>query len=234
MKKLICSILLIFSSLIMFNVKALCYDEELNEWAVNVSVSFKEDERFIPIGESSLEEEEFFAYFLSITPMRDDIIIKVTDGSGNVAEGKSYNIDLDNDGKKEDEYGVGCYTNLDDETYVIEVYGKEGSACPNELLKTLKYTVPQYNDFIKSEYCEEYPDHELCQTFTNKTENMTEDEFKDILEKYDEDIKEKELTASKIFKIIIEYGIYILVPLVIISIYYIVKIAKFKKEERNK
>ncbi len=234
MKKLICSFLLIFSLLIMFDVNALCYDEELNEWAVDVNVSFKEDKRFVPMGENSSENDEFFAYFLSVSPIRDDIIIKVTDGSGNIAEGKSYNIDLDNDGKKEDEYGVGCYNNLDDETYIIEIYGKENSACPNELLKTLKYTVPQYNDYIKSEYCENYPDHELCQTYTNKTKSMTETEFNDILDKYDKEIKGKELTSSKIFKIIVEYGIYILIPLALVSIYYIIKIVKLKKEERNR
>ena len=63
---------------------------------------------------------------------------------------------------------------------------------------------------------------------------MEEEEFKNTLEKYDKEIKEKELTASKIFKIIIEYGIYIIVPLLIISIIYIIKIRKYKKKEREK
>lgn len=225
MKKLVKLIIVIISSLLVINVKALCYDEELNEWAVGVSATFKEDTRTTdPSGEMS--EEETYAYFLSITPLRDDVKIIVTDGSGSKAEGKNY----DSVGI----YGVGCYTNLEEETYTIEVYGKEDSACPNELLKTLRYTVPRFNRYIKTEYCEEYPDHELCKTYTNATKDMEESEFKETLGEYDRQIKEKELTANKIFKIAVEYGIYVLVPLVVITIIYIVKITKYKKKEREK
>ncbi len=229
MKKIISLFLIIISSLIMVNVKAICYDEELNEWSVGAQVLFQEDTR-----EQSGGDEEHFAYFLSVTPVREDIKIKVTDGYGDSVWGKTYVLNLNDKSKFEDFYGVGCYTNLEEETYTIEVYGGDESACPNELLKTLKYSVPQYNEFIKTAYCDDYPDHELCASFTNKTKYMTEKEFNDILGKYDREIKEKELTASKIFKIAVEYGVYVLVPLVIISIFYIIKMLAFKRKERNK
>ena len=224
MKRVLKLIIVIISFLIVIDVKALCYDEELNEWAVEATVKFTEDTRVAsPYAETT---EDLYAYFLSVTPEREDIKIIVTDGSGSKAEGKEYSeVGI---------YGVGCYTNLEEETYTIEVYGGEKSACPNELLKTLRYTVPRFNRYIKTEYCEEYPDHELCQTYTNATKDMEEEEFKETLGKYDKEIKEKELTASKVFKIIIEYGIYILVPLLVISIIYIIKISKYKREEREK
>ncbi len=225
MKKMIKLVLVVFSSLLVINVKALCYDEELNEWAVGVKVEFTEDTR-VTSQYADEETEDIYSYFLSITPIRDDIKIIATDKNGDKLEGRNYDeVGI---------YGVGCYSDLEEETYTIEVYGGENSACPNELLKTLRYTVPRANRYLRSGYCEKYPDHELCQTYTNATENMDESEFNETLEKYDREIKEKELTTNKIFRIIIEYGIYVLIPLVIISIIYIVKIIKYKKKEREK
>ena len=209
MKKMIKLVLVVFSSLLVINVKALCYDEELNEWAVGVKVEFTEDTR-VTSQYADEETEDIYSYFLSITPIRDDIKIIATDKNGDKLEGRNYDeVGI---------YGVGCYSDLEEETYTIEVYGGENSACPNELLKTLRYTVPRANRYLRSGYCEKYPDHELCQTYTNATKDM----------------EEEELTTNKIFRIIIEYGIYVLIPLVIISIIYIVKIIKYKKKEREK
>ncbi len=219
-------IIILFIFIFCPNINALCYDEELNEWATNIEVLFQKDERSVAATQEITSENEYFAYFLSITPIRNDIKIIVTDGSGNKAEGKEYSdVDL---------YGVGCFANPEEETYLIEVYGAEDSACPNDLLKTLKYTVPRFNRYIKSEYCEKYPEHELCETYTNKTKNLEEKDFNDVLGEYDRIIKEKELTTSKIFKLIIEYGMYVLIPFIIISVFYITKIIKYKKQEREK
>ncbi len=200
------------------NVKAICNDEELNEWATNVKVLFKED--------NDISDDNKFAYFLSITPMRDDIKIQVTDGTGYKTDGKNY--------ESAGIYGLGCYTNIDAETYIIEIYGNEKSSCNNELLKTLKYTVPPYNDYIKTDYCEKYPEHELCQTFTDATKNIDREEFNDILKEYAQDINGDKLTLSEVLLKILEYSIYILIPLIIITIIYFVKVKSIKKKEGNK
>ena len=81
-------------------------------------------------------------------------------------------------------YGVGCYTNLEKETYKIQVYGNKNSACPNELLRTVEVTVPRYNEMSKAEECKNNKDYELCKTFSDSTLNMTETEFKEKVKEY--------------------------------------------------
>ena len=200
------------------NVYATCNSEvieELREWATKAEVKFTETS-----GDYKAYASQY-AYFLSVTPAKDDIKVEVIDQYGNKAEATKYeDINL---------YAVGCYTNLEEETYTVNVYAK----CSNELLKSMKYTVPRLNRMIKNDVCEKYPDHELCQTFTNATKNMTEEEFKEKMEKYDKSQTE-ESTVSKLLDIIKEYGIYILIPFLLITLFYVIKVQEFKKNERKK
>ena len=212
--EVILGVLMIFA--LVTNVNAECKDETLNEWATKVQPLFKENK--------ATGQDAKFAYFLSITPYREDVKIVVIDGFGGKAEGTFYeNANI---------YGVGAFTNLEEETYTIEVYGNEKSACNNELLKTLTYTVPRLNRKIKDARCESNPDLEICQTYTNSTKDMTDEEFDAEISKY---VKEKkDVTTSDIVKRIVGYAVFILVPFAIITIIYLNKVKKLKKEERNK
>ena len=201
-------------------VNATCNDEELNEWATKIEA------KFIEITEIGLDSSEY-AYLLTVDPMRDDITIKVTDGSGASAEGKMLSPSRD----KDQILAVGCYTNLEEETYTIEVYGAKGSACSNQLLRTLTYTVPRFNRYIKDQRCKD-SDSEYCKTFTNSTKDMNQADF-DKAMKEDKDDNGPTI-ITKILKVIVDYGLYIIIPLVIISIVYGIKINKFKKEERDR
>lgn len=212
---LVCTLLvgLVFVS----NINAECDDEDLNEWATKVDVSFTENDST----DSNIAK---YAYFLSITPYREDVRIVVIDGKGNKAKGEKYEeINL---------YGVGAFTNLEEEKYTIEVYGNEGSKCENELLKTLSYTVPRFNRKVKDARCAKHPELEICKTFTNSTKDMTEEQFNKEIDKY---IEENNPTTFKdILMAIFGYGLFIIVPIVIVGIYYFGKISKVKKEERNR
>ncbi len=210
-------VLLSFSSF----VNAACNNEELNEWATKV------EPNFIEIKELNLDSSEY-AYLLSITPLRDDITLKAYDGEGNSADGKM----LQPSSKEKSIMAVGCYTNLDEETYRIEVYGGPKSACPNQLLKTLEYTVPQFNRFIKDRRCEN-SDEEVCKTFTNSTRDMTQEQFDEIMGTAGNN-SNGGFSFKSILNGIIEYGLYIIIPLVIISVFYVIKISKYKKEERDR
>ena len=211
------TLIIIFSFKI--DIKADCYDEELNEWATTVEVKFIENTSK-NFGDAFKDND--YAYFLTITPMRDDIYIKAIDGDGIPAMGEKFaSINL---------YAAGGYTNLEKETYKIEVYGAENSKCKNQLLRSLSYTIGPFNDMIKTEECEEHPDHELCQTFTDKTQNMTREEFNKEIKKYEKEIAQKGFTLSKLFKTIGEYSIYILFPFFIITLIYVVKIKKYQKK----
>lgn len=212
---------IIFSFLIVFfvsvnYVKAECNDEELNEWATKVEAVFTENT--ITKGKTSK-----YAYFLSINPYRDDVRIVVTDGSGNKANGEMFEeINL---------YAVGAFTNLEEETYTIEVFGDKNSKCNNSLLKKLTYTVPRLNRRIKDARCEGNTDLEICKTFTNSTKNMTEEEFNTEISKY---IKEKEDSESSLLSTLLSYGLFIILPVLVVGFIYLKKIKKVKKEERDR
>ncbi len=214
--KLIMSFLLV--CLVSINyINAECNDEELNEWATKVEPLFQENTNL----SSNISR---YAYFLSINPYREDVRIVVIDGSGNKANGEKFDeIDL---------YGVGAFTNLEEETYTIEVYGGEESKCKNELLKKLTYTVPRFNRRVKDARCENNSELEICKTFTNSTKDMTEAEFSKQINQYIE--KKNPATLSEVIKTILSYALFILVPVIIVGVFYSGKIRKIKKEERNK
>ena len=219
MKKISYLLLSLFAVLLFApNLKAACNKdeiEELREWATKAK------------GTITLTEGDYsgyaskYAYLMSVTPAREGIVVEVSDSYGNKTKAKLFeDINL---------YGVGCFTNLEEMTYTIKVY----SECSNELLKTIKYTVPRLNRMLKDEYCEKYPEHELCATFTDKTKDMTEKEFNEAMKKYDEEHTDKSF-LSKVFKVIREYGIYILIPFLLITLVYVINIQEFKKKERKK
>ncbi|MBR4178603.1 MAG: hypothetical protein IKR57_04570 [Bacilli bacterium] len=222
MKKLF---LLIFSFVILFSfntlLKAECNNEELNEWATTIKGEYvlneKSDSLAFP-----------FAYFITINPLRDDVKIKVTDASGVSAFAEKY------EGKETNVYGVGCYTNLEKETYKIQVYGNKNSACPNELLRTLEVTVPRYNEMSKAVACKDNKDYELCKTFTDSTENMTEKEFKDKVDEYTRKDVKTDSTLYKILSVMKEYLIYIIIPFVIVTIIYIIRVKNYKTKRGEK
>ena len=221
-------ILLILLLMLCINVKAACNDEELNEWATKIETTFTIS--------SEVNDGRFgYAYFLSVTPMREDIKIKVTDSEGGKAEGQTFTyITNEETGESKTLYAVGCYNNLEEETYVIEVYGNEKSKCKNQLLKKMNYTVPRFNRYIQRGICATYPDHELCKPYTNATKNMSQEDFDKILEEYDEKVRPEKKSILDGIKNILKYLLYIIVPFVIITILYLFKIKKYRKEERMK
>ncbi len=207
----------IVASLIAVNyVNAECNDEDLNEWATKVEAKFTEN----TVMNSDISK---YAYFLSITPYREDVRIVVADSKGNKANGQFF--------KDVNLYGVGAFTNLEEETYTIEVYGNKESKCDGQLLKKLSYTVPRFNRKVKDARCVGNSDLELCKTFTNSTKDMTEEQFNKEISKY---IKEKGSTVSDVISAIISYGLFIVLPILIVGIIYIRKIRQVKKEERNR
>lgn len=218
LKKLFICLVVLFSFSPFIN--ATCKNNELNEWAATAEVKFTE---VTDLGLSGSE----YAYLLSVTPPRNDIKLKSIDVNGVAAESKMLQAAFD----QEEILAVGGYTNLEEETYTIEVYGAENSKCPNELLKTLKYTVPRFNRYIKDKSCVD-SDSELCKTFTNATADMTEADFKEAMKK--ENNRTNPNGSSNILAIILDYGLYIIIPLAIISAFYLVRINQAKKEERDR
>ena len=103
-----------------------------------------------------------------------------------------------------------------------------------KILRTIKYTVPPYNEYSKKEYCNENPDLAICQTYKD-TSNVTQEEFyQEVIENSEPEIIEENKNDNKKILDIIEYLLFILVPIVIASIIFNVKLNKFKEKEGNK
>ena len=212
-----------------YNVKAVCYDKELNDWALNTEIKFIEFDRNLINEETGepLKNSMQAAYILSTTVNRDDIVMKATTNKGYKLEGKYI------PGHKV--YGITDYTPLEKVEYEITIYGGKDSACPNEVLKVLDYEVEPFNFYFKTQKCEDYPDAPLCKQYLD-TNNITLDKFNKEMDIYIEENvpKEEPKGFDAIIDFMLNYGIYVLIPFVVISAIYLVKIRKLKKEEGGK
>lgn len=211
------------------NVSALCYDDDLNEWVVNADIKFIKFDRYLTNEETGeiLGNTMEYAYILTTTTQREDIVLKAKADYGGTLEGMYI------PGHKV--YGIPDYNPKYGAKYEISIYGAENSACPGELLKTLDYEVEQFNSYYKTQYCEEYPDAPLCVPYKD-TSDVSYDEFKQSIEEYAESLEEeKEDTWFTVFmKFMVNYGLYVLIPFVLIVLIYMIKIGKIKKIERKK
>ena len=224
--------LILFLFVFTGKIYAECNDEELNNWANRVKIERKEynasgftDDNGKYVWTGSLK----YAYFFAPNIKRDDIYMTATN-----------NVD---DEEQQSEYipgydvvAIGEYNNLDEIKFTIYVYGGEDSACPNELLKTQKITMPPLNKYVTSEFCDKYPEHENCASYKD-TSKISQEEFVKEAEKYDKEHNPEnkvETLKDKILNILLEFGPYILVPFIVISIYYTIKINKFKKEQMER
>ena len=232
MRKRILFISLFLVAMFSFNLKlnASCLNSELNEWALDTNVKFVDFDRYLIDEKTGKEIHELgfdYAYILTLNNMRDDIVIKATTASGIKLEG------IYVPGHKV--YGLVDYTPKYGAKYKIEVYGSDKSACPNVLLKTIHYEVEQFNFYHKTEACEQYPEAEICKMYKN-TSDMSYEEFKEEIKKYEESIQEKPKDGffTKFLRFFANYGIFILLPIIIGVIVYMVKIGKQKIGERKK
>ncbi len=232
MKKKILNIGMFLGLIFMFNtnVDALCLNQELTEWAVDANVKFVNFDKYLIDEETGKEIYELgfdYAYILTLDNMRDDIVIKATTESGRKLEG------LYVPGHKV--YGLVDYTPKYGAKYKITIYGSDKSACPNEELKTLNYEVEQFNFYHKTEDCENYPEAEICQMYKD-TSDMSYDEFKEKIEEYKESTlpKKKNNFFDKFMKFMANYGVFVLIPLIVVMLVYMVKIGKLKEKERKK
>lgn len=220
MKNKVYKLLLLFILFnISYNVKAVCNDSKLNEWAENVEIIYQVEE----------ETEEYkpkFSYVLLNSSYNDQVVMKAIDSYSSdyyvVGYATHYKTNA-----------IGSYIHFDDKTYKIEFYGSEDSLCPNELLRTIEYTVPSLNTNIYTEFCndEKYKDSEICEL--NPKTKLTNEEFS----KKVEEILENESQNSffnKSIKYISNYWYYIIIPFILAFIVYSVKVYLFKKEQSHK
>ena len=212
------------------NIDALCYDDSLNEWAINANVKFIDFNRNL-INEKTNEplyKTMDYSYILTLDNYRDDIIIKASTDYGAELEGVYV------PGHKV--YGIVDYTPKNGAIYDIRVYGVKGSVCENELLKTITYKIEPFNFYYKTEKCEMYPEAPLCKIYMD-TSDITEKEFDEEMDAYINSINpiiDEPSLIEILLSYLKNYGIYALIPIIIFSIAYLKKLNTFKKHERKK
>lgn len=217
MKKIF--ILVICLVMSICSVKAECTDTDILKWAKDVEVKFETSEN-IPNAE--------YLYYLYLEPSRDDIEIRSTNSlySG-ITKGA-----VQENGR----YGIASYIHFEEKIYTIEVYmKKDAKVCAGEQILKLRKTVPQYNSYSNTAYCYEYPQAELCQTMSD-TDDLSQEEFIKQMEEYVEGQIHKENPKKEniILTIIFDYLIWIILPVLLIGIFYKVRINKVRREKDAK
>ncbi len=219
MKKVM--IVLITAIVLMTNVEATCYDKEINDWSESLEIKFEE-----------VKNEEYpYSYLLMLNNPRTDIRVTAKDTYSN----GTYDVEYDTDFKN---YVVGSEIHFIDKEYTFTIYMNDNAeSCGGEKLRTIKYTVAKYNEYNDTVYCEENPDADICGSYTKVNEDDA-DKIKDKIEEYYNNKIEEQVLAGKpwyvkVWAMVKEYSLYVIIPIVIVAIIYsvIIYIAKKRSEK---
>lgn len=213
---------------IVMNANAVCYDDKLNDWAESLDIKFVQVTDKYLKDNNYTEDEIPYSYLLMLNKPRKDLRVVAKDTYQENEYNVNYDIDFDN-------YVIGSEVHFVDKEYTITVYMNDSSAeCKGEIMKTIHYKVPKYNDYNDTIYCEENPDDKICGAYTeinDKNKKDIQDKIDDFYnEKLEEELFKTKSWYEKVWIIIKEYALFILIPLVIISIAYLIKIKVIKKK----
>lgn len=220
--------LILFSILCLFiftfKVDAVCNDKALNEWATNATIEYMEDVDIRDPKDNLIHSKEYL-YLLFISTQNEKGKIMVKDSE----DENEYEI------KYDDEifygYVVGSYLHMNEKTYTFTLYGAENSACPNEKLRTIEYKVPAYNVYSRSKYCLENPTEDICKTNSNEMKDVSDKEFINIVNKKEE---EQKIAKMNFFEKALYYlkknWYFIVIPIVLVSAFYAIRIYILKKK----
>lgn len=226
MKKLLSFVLLIyiFFFSIKLNVSAACNDEELKEYAKNFQARLITEEDYL--NKIILETNEGYGYLVAFYPYDERVRIEVNDNSN-----KTINVRYSP--------SLGTYYfggNINDSESKIDVYvrANNNSSCSNELLLENKYKIPKFNEYSLSEYCDNNKSDEKCNILYDSS-NVSFKDFKEYVEKQEEENNYKNMTTyQKVINFIKNNWYFILIPVLLISIIYIISIRNYKKKVSNR
>ncbi len=233
MKKFIAILLVTFSSITTVNAASLCsYQEQntINQKAANIKVSYEILTEKIESTSGQVTTMDYIN--VSLLNISEEFYVSIKNDFN--SEIKTYNYGDTNNGSI-----VFRWDNLDKTTnFTIEIYTTAKTSCPNELYKTLYLLTPRRNFFGFSDSCALYPDFELCQKYVKTNSEITEENFRKKLEKFElehskkEDSENSKIDENDIWKSFKKYGLIILGVSVIIGagIFIIVVNTKNKKQ----
>lgn len=221
--KLLLCILLMF--VFVTNIFASCEDEDLLHIADEAKVYIYDDKEITYQLRNEAGEMETtviprsYGYVLLMYPYNERIRMEVSDKDS----AEEYPVQFS---YKYLSTIMGATYHYDEKNYTIKYYSNDKNSCYGEVLKTFNLTVPPYNNYSSTEFCKEHSEHELCRIYT-KTEDLTPEEIEEMR---DEIIK-AEMNSSQIALLYIKkYWLYVLLPIIIVSIYYRIKISNYKRK----
>lgn len=112
--------------------------------------------------------------------------------------------------------------------YIIKIYS-EDTTCGTESLKTMSYKTPKFNVFYSNSKCQENRKLEMCNAFYD-TKSMNANEFS---QKLNEEIRKLEESEKSFMDYILKYYLFVLIPIIIIVLIYIVRILILKRGNKN-
>lgn len=183
--------------IININLYAACNDKILNKEAKEVTLNM-----------TNKETKEGDMYFLlTISNIKENQAIVVSEDDNNTKVTYKY---------KDTKEGIIEIKNnyiFEKVTYTIKIYSLD-SACQNMKLDTRTISTVKYNKYSKYEVCQGNESFDMCKPFY-EGEIPSKEIFNNALEEYNK--KKEETFFDKVWGIIKEYGLYVLIPIAIIT-----------------
>lgn len=187
------SILTFFATASIANAASKCdYTElaEINQEAAGVKITYEEKQRILEgdngatdIEEAENDNEMYEKYFtVNITNVTDNLYIKVINPIDNSVKVLTSD-DATNGVISFDWFDIDQVANL-----TVKIYTSSKTKCADEEVVVQYQTLPMYNYYSSSAYCEEHSSEDICQTYVTK--EVTSEEFYDHVDKkQNEEIK---------------------------------------------
>ncbi len=225
MKKLK-AIIIIITLMFLFIVKinAECDIDELKKAANSVTIKVFEDKSVVTMEKDSdgnlveNTKDAEYAYVLAASPYNPDLEYVVIDSEYEETEMFKYS-------EKYQTQIKGSDIHYETKVYKIDIYSV-GEGCNRVLLRTLTVEVPPFNELMLSDFCLSNPDERICQINYDNSDKTYEELEEEIAK-----IKESKASIpSKMLNSLKRYWYVVLLPLIIISIYYIIRINNYKRK----
>ncbi len=214
MKKIIYSIFVIMLlGISVLKVNATCNDQVLLD-AKNVTVEA------IPMTEGDIY------YIIRISNLTPNVYVTVYEDDNETTT--TYTYEDSNNGTLDIEHWY-IYERV---YYTVNVYS-DIDGCQDESLNVLKTNTKKFNDRWRYSICVENPELEKCQPFYEAPvgEEQTDEEFYEEVQqqKYEESLS----FWDKAWIIVKEYYLYVLIPIIIISVCYGIVIYVYKTKRSD-
>lgn len=173
------------------------------------------------------QTEDLIYYIIKISNLTPDLYVKVYEDDNETTT--TYTYDDSENGVIEIEHWY-IYEKVN---YVVSVYSTE-EGCTDEVLAEIEVSTKKFNERYGYVACEQNPDYEKCDPFYEPAddEEQTDEEFYEELKEYNE-VKDTPF-SEKLWNGIKEYYLYVLIPIVAVSVVYGIAIYVYKAKRSDK